>query len=405
MSYIHKPHLKPLEHRTPFQLLHAHVNVHPYKEAFVFRDEHSNREALTFQEYETKSRFLAGAFLEIGLIRGDRVLVMLPTRLEFVVVHMALTRIGANAVVDEEGCYPAIHDIDKLACIISRVDSSIVNNNKVVLNIQAALDENKLKASVVVGPSTGSLDHKKVYTYGKLLQMGQTNLDCSEAVKRAEVAVQMDDPTFVLFTSGSTSLPKPIQYTNHGFINGARADATMMALDEDSIFFSDAPFDWVSGLCLGIGVVIAIGSTLVTFPPKLAFQGGMVPTIMKTVEEEACTHAMFLSYFLHDMTICNEILDMDLSKLKIVVTGGQPTPVPLLKSVFRVVPHFNVLNVYGATEINLLSSQVITKDNVETFDYGVMSIVDGVELMIADEKGQIVPVNTTGMRTSSPSDS
>jgi len=401
MSYLHKPHTKPLEHRTPFQLLHRHVNTHPSKEAFVFRDEKMNRESLTFQDYETKSRFLAAAFLEIGLVRGDRVLVMLPTCIEFLLVHMALNRVGANALITEEDAFPAVHGIDNLACVIVRVDPSIWNNEKVVQNIKTSLDENKLKAAVVVGPNHGSLDHQNVYTYEKLFQMGQTNPDCNDAVKRAEAAVQMDDPTFVIFTSGSTSIPKPIQYTNHGFINGSLADASVMAISKESIYFSDSPFDWISGVCFSIGVVIVMGSTLIAFPPKLAFQRGivLVPTIMKVIEEEACTHAVFLAYFLHDMTTCNEILDTNLSKLKIIITGGQATAVPLLKKVFLMLPRIALINAYGATEMNLVSKQVITNDNIDTFDYGLLDIVDGLELKIADEKGQTTPLNTTGMNT------
>lgn len=400
MSYVHKPHTKPLEHRTPFQLLDAHANAHPEKEAFVFRDKTKNRSSLTFQEYESKSRLLAAALLEIGLVRGDRVLVLLPSCIEFVLVHMALNRIGANIIIAEEDAYPAVLGVVDLACVIARnqIECPSVNHDQVLLNIKTAL-ETGLKSVVIISESAGPLqDFEKVYIYKELFQMAQTMNNWNESVRRAEAAVQMDDPSVVMFTSGTTSIPKPIQYTNHGFVNGVLADASLMLIDENSIYFSDAPFDWVSGLFFSIGVVIAMGSTLVVFPPKLVFEGGLVPTIMKTIEEEECTHALMMTYLLHDMTMCSEILDKNLAlgKLKVGITGGQAATFPLLKKVFDQIPHLTINNTYGATEMNMIAHQLITKENIDTLDQGLMEIVDGCEVKIVKENGNLAPLRIKG---------
>ncbi|KXJ28618.1 Acetyl-coenzyme A synthetase [Exaiptasia diaphana] len=105
MSYIHIPHDRPLEHRTAFQILKTHAKQHPSKEALVFRNEKLNRVSITFQEYDTRSSYLAAGLLEIGVGRGDRVLVLLPPCVEFVLFHMALNRIGAVTIAPEEDSY------------------------------------------------------------------------------------------------------------------------------------------------------------------------------------------------------------------------------------------------------------------------------------------------------------
>ncbi|KAK3753485.1 hypothetical protein QZH41_006188 [Actinostola sp. cb2023] len=122
MSYIHKPRVQPLEHRTPFQLLSIHAEAHPNKEAFVFRDTTKNRIPITFQEFQSKSESLAAGLLQIGLSRGDRVLLMVPSRPEFLFLYMALNRIGAIAIIDEEDSHPTIKSIKNLACVISKTD-------------------------------------------------------------------------------------------------------------------------------------------------------------------------------------------------------------------------------------------------------------------------------------------
>ena len=226
--------------------------------------------------------------------------------------------------------------------------------------------------------------------------MTEKNPETSVIVQSAEALVQLDDPTLVMFTSGSTALPKPIVYTNHGFVNGAHADIQMFKMTPESLLFSDAPFDWISGIGFSISVVIVQGSTLISFPPRLAYKGGCTTTIMKIVEEESCTHSVFLSYFLQDMTLCKEISDMNLNKFKVCATGGQPTTMNLLNKILTMLPGLTIINAYGATEMSAITHQEITKENLDSIDLGLMDLVSGVEVKVTDEAGQLLPVGSSG---------
>ncbi|KAK3734532.1 hypothetical protein QZH41_001529 [Actinostola sp. cb2023] len=270
MSYIHTPHSRPLDHRTAFQILQTHAKQRPNKEALVFRDEKLNRVSLTFQEYDSKSSSLAAGLLEIGLVRGDKVLVLLPSYLEFVLFHMALNRIGAIMITPEENCYLAVCGVPDLACVIARVEPTVTDNDKVISEIKKALHQNMLKAAILVGSDHGdaeSLDNSKAYTHEKLFAMAEKNPESSVMVRKAEAQVQMDDPCWVIFTSGSTSIPKPIQYTHHGYVNGVYADVDIMGLTQDSIFFSDSPFDWIAGVAFSLGPAILLSLTCVALSP------------------------------------------------------------------------------------------------------------------------------------------
>ncbi|KAK3706226.1 hypothetical protein QZH41_010291, partial [Actinostola sp. cb2023] len=399
MSYIHIPHSRPLDHMTAFQILQTHAKQRPNKEALVFRDEKLNRVSLTFQEYDTKSSSLAAGLLEIGLVRGDKVLVLLPSYLEFVLFHMALNRIGAIMITIEENCYLAVCGVPDLACVIARVEPTVTDNDKVIGEIKKALHQNMLKAAILVGSDgdAESLDNSKAYTHEKLFAMAEKNPENSTMVQKAEAQVQMDDPCLVIFTSGSTSIPKPIQYTHHGYVNGVYADIDISELTQDSIFFSDSPFDWISGVAFSLGPAIVLGLTYVVFPPKLAITGKHVMTIMKIVEQEAITHAVFLLYLLQDIMLYKEeIIDKNLTKLKVVITGGQPTPLPVMKKLLDIWPDLTAVNSYGSTESSLMTKQRITKDNVDSIDYGVMEIVPGLEMKVVNEQGQLMPIGEAG---------
>ncbi|KAK3739387.1 hypothetical protein QZH41_006466 [Actinostola sp. cb2023] len=305
MSYIHKPHLQPLEHGTPFQLLRTRAKAHPNKEAFVFRDTTKHRVPITFQEYDSKSQSFAAGLLQIGLTRGDRVLLMVPSCPEFVFLHMALNRIGAIVIVDEEveDLHPVIESIKDLACVISKTDYHVPLGQRVLNKIRSKLDQNEHFKAVLIGSEVDLLQHNRVYSYDDLFKMAEKNPESHALLQKAEDKVLMDDPFIVMFTSGSTAAPKPIEYSNHAFVNGGIKDGSSMNMTEYSILFNDSPFDWMPGMGIGISTVITLGSTLVAFPPKVGFKGGFTSTIMETMAEEACTHCFVLPYFLVDLVL------------------------------------------------------------------------------------------------------
>ena len=109
---------------------------------------------MTFEEYQTKSQALAAALLEKGLARGDRVALISPNNMEYPVVLMALSRIGANVIAVEQGF--AVEDLlaclQKLKCVaaVCYVDSKdkARNENQQTLIKRAIAELPRLKAVV-----------------------------------------------------------------------------------------------------------------------------------------------------------------------------------------------------------------------------------------------------------------
>ncbi|XP_048589729.1 acyl-CoA ligase sidI-like [Nematostella vectensis] len=388
MSYISSPHTTPLEHRTLFQLLDHNTSVSPNKEAIVFRDDGFNRNSYTFKKLKDQSQILAAKLIELGLERGDKVVFMLSSCWEFVVILTALNRIGAVAVVLDVTSYGFVASIsDQVKYVFTDQTQDDVIGSLVRMR------ENDSSKSVVLVGTTRRYKMEGTIFYGDLL--GDDKVDF-EKLTKVEISVQFDDSCVVVFTSGSTGNPSPKEYTHHGFVNGILGEARMAGLSRDTILFSDAPFDWITGLA-NISYVLGTATTLVTFPPNLLFSNHVTTKVLRILEEERCTHATFLHYFLKDLTTCKELASFDLSFLKVCLTGGQSTDFDLLHKVLKVLPGLTIFIAYGSTEVFVCCSQSVDLASICRVDeVGKMKVSPGFEVKVVDSEGRLVPVDTAG---------
>ncbi|EDO32319.1 predicted protein [Nematostella vectensis] len=389
MSYLHKPHTSPMSHRLLFEHLDEQASMYPDKEALVYRDEHFRRKTITFKQYQQRSHALAARLLELGLRRGDAAISMLPGDIEYMVVNMALNRIGVNAVIIEpnaDGTLPFLENIKNIKAVICCDQFP-----GVISAVQGFIHRKSIKVAIVVGIAPEG--DQRLYSYEDLVQQGD---DTSSALKQAQAEVQMDDHALVIFTSGSTGIPKPIQFTNHGFVNSSIFSAPKLKASSESIFFCDAPFDWITGLSVSTLVAI-VGCTVVSFPPKVAFKSEMTGTLLRCVAEERATHAVFISYFMMSILEYDGLDTASLSALQYISTGGQPIDPTLLKRVFQALPALcEIQIVYAATEFNVLATCDVTRENIDSDEYGYLDCHEGTELKVVDSEGHLVPVGTPG---------
>ncbi|EDO29421.1 predicted protein [Nematostella vectensis] len=360
MSYISSPHTTPLEHRTLFQLLDHNTSVSPNKEAIVFRDDGFNRNSYTFKKLKDQSQILAAKLIELGRSEG---------------IKWFLCFLVAGNLCDQ----------------VKYVFTDQTQDD--VIGSLVRMRENDSSKSVVLVGTTRRYKMEGTIFYGDLL--GDDKVDF-EKLTKVEISVQFDDSCVVVFTSGSTGNPSPKEYTHHGFVNGILGEARMAGLSRDTILFSDAPFDWITGLA-NISYVLGTATTLVTFPPNLLFSNHVTTKVLRILEEERCTHATFLHYFLKDLTTCKELASFDLSFLKVCLTGGQSTDFDLLHKVLKVLPGLTIFIAYGSTEVFVCCSQSVDLASICRVDeVGKMKVSPGFEVKVVDSEGRLVPVDTAG---------
>ena len=407
VSYFHQPLTNPMEHRTLVQLLESRAIEHPDKEAIVIYNESRKRSSLTFGEYQTQSRALAASLIEKGLGHGDRVAIMSPNKLEYVISMMACLRIGANVINIVQGlssddiaeiltalkCNALICFVDEDPTI-SKVASIAIHDIFTIHKPKEHLPH--FREVITIGSLVEcerSRDH--IHLYSELLSTGHT-LE-KENLTKSEKEVQFDDDAFLLLTSGSDGVPKAVQYTHQGLVISSITSGQIMKATSDSRIYNDSPFTWPSGICCGLGLAPSFGSTIISIPPVTTVRDRSMKFFLSVLENEKCTNASLIPYHLFDIVAEGTSLrQYNLKHFQYAVIGGQPVPKALVNRMLSLLPNVKLNLYYATTEFMIIAEQLIHKKNIHTTQYGWMTLQPGVETKIVNEEGHILPVGSIG---------
>jgi acyl-CoA synthetase (AMP-forming)/AMP-acid ligase II len=153
-----------------------------------------------------------------------------------------------------------------------------------------------------------------------------------------------EDPSDILFTSGTTGVPKGVVMTHGRTLTVASDWVAMSGLQEGDVYLQVNPYFHMFGLKAGILASIVAGATML---PEAVFD---VDGVLSRVEAERVTVLPGAP------TIYQAILDHpdrqkhDLSSLRVAVTGAADIPVKLIHRVQQELPFRTIITGYGLTE-------------------------------------------------------
>jgi HIP---CoA ligase len=168
-------------------------------------------------------------------------------------------------------------------------------------------------------------------------------------VDRRSVALGPDDPSDILFTSGTTGVPKGVVMTHSRTLQVATDWVAMTGLSASDRYLMVNPYFHMFGLKAGILSCLAAGATML---PEPVFD---VDRVLARIEAEQVT------FLPGPPTLYQSILDhpdrasRDLSSLQVAVTGAADIPVELIRRIREELPFRAVLAGYGLTEAGTAS--------------------------------------------------
>ena len=247
--------------------LDRHLEERGDKPAILWEGDAPGEERrITFRELHAEVCRFANVLKSRGVRKGDRVCVYMPMVPEAAVAMLACARIGAVHSVVFGGFSPdALRDriLDSDCRVVVTADEGPRGGRNVPLkrNTHEALEECPNTHTCIVVRRTGNevpwRDGRDVW-YHEV--MADASSDCPAEELDAE------DPLFILYTSGSTGMPKGVQHSQAGYLLYTTLSFKyIFDYHEGDTFWCTADIGWVTGHSYVVYSPLSNGATTVMF--------------------------------------------------------------------------------------------------------------------------------------------
>jgi acyl-coenzyme A synthetase/AMP-(fatty) acid ligase len=178
----------------------------------------------------------------------------------------------------------------------------------------------------------------------------------ASGIEPPQALVRPSDPAYVLCTSGSTGVPKPVVVSRQALSTTVRALRDLFALTPDDRVLQFASLGWDTCLEEILPTLIA-GATLVFDD---AAQSGSFPKFVRMVAERRVTVLDLPTAFWHELVLYLHEEQAALpDSVRLVVIGGERVDATRLRQWRDLnVAHIRLLNTYGCTETTMVTHAV-----------------------------------------------
>ncbi|HEY1465798.1 MAG TPA: FadD3 family acyl-CoA ligase [Acidimicrobiales bacterium] len=339
----------------------------------------------TYVELLEESRRFGAALVASGVEPQDRVAIWANNSAKWVVAVLGIFQAGA-VLVPVNTRYKGAEAADIL--LRSRAKALVTVTEFLGVDYVGMLE----------GTGVGLTDLATIVVAGGPVPVGTVSWDDFSAratdaagaeVDRRSAALGADDPSDILFTSGTTGAPKGVVQT-HGRTLSVAADwVAMTGLVPGDRYLMVNPYFHMFGLKAGILAAMCAGATML---PVAVFD---VDRVLSMVAKVGVT------VLPGPPTLYQGILDhpdrdrYDLSTLRVAVTGAADIPVELIRRLHDELPFSTIVTGYGLTEGGTAVA-TSPNDDVETIATTVGRPRPGFELRIVDEGGNDVAAGAAG---------
>jgi len=249
--------------------LDRHLAARGDKTALIWEgDDPTVSRRISYRELHAEVCKAANLLTNLGVGKGDRVAIYLPMIPEAAVAMLACARIGAVHTVVFGGFSPdslAGRIADSRCKLVITADEGRRGGKMVPLkvNVDEALqraDTNSVETVLVVRHSGGAVAMQSPRDrWWHALMEGQP-------ATHAPVAMNAEDPLFILYTSGSTGKPKGVLHTTGGYlVFTSYTHECVFDLREDDVYWCTADVGWVTGHSYIVYGPLANGATTLMF--------------------------------------------------------------------------------------------------------------------------------------------
>ena len=309
-------------------LLTKRAIINPDREAYV--DSESGLR-LSFRELNIRTNRLANSLLSLGVKHGDRVALALMNSAEFLEAYFAVAKIGGVVVPLNWRLVP-----DELEFILKDSGSETLIFGEefieVVRELHSRGEKTDIKTWIQVAKDNGENEFAK--DYASFRERGD--------VFEPEVGGEEDDLLYIMYTSGTTGLPKGVVHSHNTSIWALITFIASTDLRDGDRYLAALPLFHVGSL-IPITLNIYWGVTSIVmreFNPVRAWE---------IIQTEKVSCSLLVPAMLNFMSQVPDISQYDYSHLRWIQSGAAPLPVNLI----QIYADWNieVHQIYGLTEV------------------------------------------------------
>ena len=198
-----------------------------------------------------------------------------------------------------------------------------------------------------------------------------------------DVTHAMSDPMNIIYSSGTTGIPKGIEHTHFSRLAFSIGYGQELLIDRYTRTLCSTPL-YTNGTWLTMLPTIYAGGTCVLMS---AFDG---ENFLETVARERCTHTFMVpTQAIRIVASKRPEKPLDLSSMKVILSGGQALPGQTFDDLLETFPNSGIYECYGMTEGFFFC---IGPKDYEIGKRGSIGIpIFGGDVCVIDEEGREVP--------------
>ena len=265
--------------------------VHDENTTFLMHKVKESWVEISYKQVLDTADAISAYFLEMGIMKGDRLALIIENSVDWVLYDQGVQQIGAVNV----SVYPTLSESEIEYILNDSSAKTILAGNPFLFRklIRIANNCPELQRIIPVFddyekylPERGL--NAGVISFSNLIEEGKNALERqAKKIEEARAAILPGDLTSLIYTSGTTGIPKGVMLTHSNFVQNVRVCLEQIpVINENDVFLSFLPLSHVFErtatyhVCCAVGSKIAFAQSLELLAKNMA---EVKPTIMSCV--------------------------------------------------------------------------------------------------------------------------